>query len=128
MLPFGASLVNGTLAFALAAEGAGGSLSSFAVARLQAISFFLVILVVCVVAVRGFWNGLAHDFPRLPRMAWRHAAAAVAAWGMLVLVVLTMIATTREMMQPGSWKKQGWLYRMPPESRDASTSRAETRP
>lgn len=37
-------------------------------ARLQALSFFLAILLGCALAVKGLWKWLARDFPRMPRL------------------------------------------------------------
>ena len=86
--------------------------------RMQVISFFLVVLLVCPLAVRWLWNSLARDFPRLPRITYGKSLGLVASWGLLFLVVLTMIAATREVMTPGSWQKKGLLYEVanPPAS------------
>ena len=43
----------------------------------------------------------------------RQVACAGAIWGLLFLVVLTMIAAARETMTPGSWRKKGLLYELP---------------
>jgi len=78
--------------------------------RYEAVSFFLVVLLLSAVAVRFLWNRLGKDFAFLPRLSLGKALGIVMAWGLLVLVVLTMIALAREMMTPGSWRKQGLLY------------------
>ena len=54
----------------------------------------------------------ARDFTSLPRIGYGNALMLVTAWGLLSLVVLTMIATTREVMMPGTWQKHGFLYRI----------------
>lgn len=56
-------------------------LTDTATARLDVISFFLVVLVLSALAVRWLWNGLARDFPRLPRLGYRGAAGLVVVWG-----------------------------------------------
>ena len=81
--------------------------------RLEAISFFLLALLLSALVVRWLWNRLGRDFPRLPRLSFGKSLAIVLLWGSLFLVVLTMIATTREMMTPGVWQKQGLLYDVP---------------
>ena len=81
--------------------------------RYEAISFFLVVLLLSALVVRWLWNRLAIDFPKLPRMTFGKALGVVVLWGLLFLVVLTMIAATREMMTPGVWEKQGLLYKIP---------------
>ncbi len=78
--------------------------------RYEAVSFFLVMLLLSALAVRLLWNYLARDFPALPRLSLTKSLGVVATWGLLLLVVLTMIAAAREMMTPGSWQKQGLLY------------------
>ena len=78
--------------------------------RYEAISFFLVMLLLSALTVRWLWNYLSRSFPALPRLSFMKSLGVVMTWGLLVLVVLTMIAATRELMTPGSWKKQGLLY------------------
>ena len=80
--------------------------------RYEAISFFLVVLLLSALVVRWLWNRLALDFPKLPRITFGKALGVVVLWGLLFLVVLTMIAATREMMTPGVWEKQGLLYKI----------------
>src|SRR6185369_14768900 len=36
----------------------------------------------------------------------------VVLWGLLFIVVLTMISGARELMTPGAWRKQGWTYKL----------------
>jgi hypothetical protein len=81
--------------------------------RLEAISFFVAVLLVSPLAVRWLWNLVARDFPRMPRITYFRSLALVAIWGLLFLVVLTMIAAARELMTPGAWQKQGLLYKLP---------------
>jgi hypothetical protein len=100
-------------------------LTESAESRLRAISLFLVVLMLCPLVVRWLWNSLCRDFPRWPRITYGKAFGLVALWGLLFLVVLTMIAATREAMTPGSWQKQGLLYRVadaPPASPDPKPS------
>lgn len=80
--------------------------------RLESISFFLLGLVVAAGVVRGLWNSLQRDFPRLPRLTFGKALTVVVLWGLLFVVVLTMISGARELMTPGAWQKQGWTYRL----------------
>jgi hypothetical protein len=83
-----------------------------ALERLQVISFFLVTFLVCSAIVMLLWNYVQRDFPRLPRLSFGKAAAGVFLWGMLFIVVLTMISGARELMTPGAWKKEGVTYRL----------------
>ncbi len=88
--------------------------------RLEAISFFVAVLLVSPLLVRWLWNSVARDFPRMPRITYGKSLALVVIWGLLFLVVLTMIAATRELMTPGAWQKQGLLYKLPPSQSPAA--------
>jgi hypothetical protein len=80
--------------------------------RLQTISFFLLIFCLLSWAVKGLWNFLRRDFPRMPRLSYRRALAMVALWGMLFVLILTMISGARELMTPGAWQQDGATYRL----------------
>ncbi len=73
--------------------------------RLQVISFFLVGLLLAAWAVKGIWNGLRREFPKLPRIAYGKSLLITIAWGLLFWIVLVMISGARELMTPGAWKK-----------------------
>lgn len=81
-------------------------------ARLQAISFFLAVVLAVAAVVRWLWNYLQRDFPKLPRLSYGKALAGVLLWGLLFVLVLTMISGARELMTPGAWKKQGFTYKL----------------
>jgi hypothetical protein len=85
-------------------------------ARLQALSFFLLVLGACALLVQLLWNYLRRDFPRMPRLSYGRALAGVVLWGLLFVSVLVMISGARELMTPGAWQKQGFTYRLTPES------------
>ncbi len=88
------------------------TLSDLARARFDSISFFLVLLLLLAWAVQGLWNYLGKDFRRLPRMGYGKALAAVTLWGLLFLLVLSMISGARELMTPGAWEKTGLTYKL----------------
>jgi hypothetical protein len=88
------------------------TLSDIARMRLEAISFFLVCFLVCSGLVWRIWNSARHDFPRLPYLTYRRATGLVAIWGLLFLLVLTMISGARELLTPGAWHKQGLTYKL----------------
>jgi hypothetical protein len=98
-----------------------------ALARLQAISFFLVVLLACAGAVQGLWNYLRRDFPRLPRLSFGRALAGVLLWGLLFVIVLVMISGARELMTPGAWQKQGFTYKLTPGTDPAEADPATLR-
>lgn len=80
--------------------------------RVQTISFFFVVLLACAWGVRKIWNDLRNDFPALPFLSYRGALGLVALWGLLFLLVLTMISGARELMTPGAWRKEGLTYQL----------------
>ncbi|MFM7059401.1 MAG: hypothetical protein ACKO2P_21015 [Planctomycetota bacterium] len=88
------------------------SLTDVGRARLSSISFFLLLLLICTVVVQRLWNALARDFARLPRLSFRGALAGVVLWGLLFIVVLTMISGARELMTPGAWIRTGFTSRL----------------
>lgn len=99
------------------------SMSDSAMHRFQAISFFLLVVIVSSLAVRAIWNGLRREFPRLPHLTILRAGGLVFLWGVAMVVVLTMISGARELMTPGAWEKQGFTYRVSTEdAADRDTS------
>jgi glucan phosphoethanolaminetransferase (alkaline phosphatase superfamily) len=78
--------------------------------RFQAISFFLMGIFASTLVVRFLWNFVAKDFPRLPKLTFLRALSVVLLWGLLFVIVLTMISGARELMTPGAWKKEGLTY------------------
>lgn len=87
-------------------------LTDLARMRVQTISFFLLGVLACAWAVRRIWNALGRDFPRLPRLTYGKALGLVTLWGLLFVLVLTMISGARELMTPGAWKKDGYTYKL----------------
>lgn len=88
------------------------TLTDVARLRLETLSFFLVVFLVCSKVVQWLWNGLARDFPRLPRLGYWRSVGVVSLWGLLFLVVLTMISGARELLTPGAWEKVGLTYKL----------------
>ncbi len=87
-------------------------LTEVASMRLEAISFFLVGFLLSSVIIQGLWNWLAEDFAWLPRLSYAKSLGLVGLWGLLFVIVLTMISGARELMTPGAWKKNGATYRL----------------
>ena len=87
-------------------------LTEVASMRLEAISFFLVGFLLSSAAIRWLWNWLATDFAWLPRLSYAKACGLVGLWGLLFVIVLTMISGARELMTPGAWKKNGATYKL----------------
>jgi hypothetical protein len=81
-------------------------------ARFEAISFFIALLLLVALIVQRLWNSLGKDFQKLPRIGYGRALAGVTLWGLLFLLILTMISGARELMTPGAWEKHGSTYRL----------------
>src|SRR5205823_8784240 len=88
------------------------TLSDVARMRVQTISFFLMTLLLSAAAIQFLWNRLLRDFTSLPRLTYGKAVGVVVLWGLLFILVLTMISGVRELMTPGAWEKQGATYRL----------------
>lgn len=88
------------------------TLNDFARMRVQSISFFLLLFFASAGVVMVIWNLLRRDFVRLPRLRYWRSLAMVSIWGLLFLLVLTMISGARELMTPSAWEKQGATYRL----------------
>jgi hypothetical protein len=93
-------------------------LSDLARMRVEVISFFLVVFLASSAVVCVLWNWLRKDFSRLPRLSFVKACGVVGLWGLLFVVVLTMISGARELMTPGAWVLDGATYKL----RDAPQS------
>ena len=87
-------------------------LTDMARLRIQAISFFVFVLLACAGLIQLLWNMMRSSFPRLPRLSYPKALGLVVLWGLLFIVVLAMISGARELMTPGAWEKQGATYRL----------------
>lgn len=81
-------------------------LTDLAKFRLQSVSFFLVILLICAAFVRWGWNYLGRDFKRLPHLTYPKSIVLVLLWGLTFMIVLSMIAGARELMTPGAWESR----------------------
>ena len=80
--------------------------------RLQELSFFLLLFLICTLLFRGLWNVVAKDLSWMPRLSWKQAGGLSLLLGALMLLVLTMISGIREVLTPEAWRKQGTAYRL----------------
>lgn len=105
------------------------SLSDIGRLRFSTISFFLVLILVSAAGIRFLWNSVRRDFPKLPLLSFRGALTGVILWGLVFVVVLTMISGARELMTPGAWIKNGLTYRQAnePQATDLDKIAAEVK-
>jgi len=94
---------------------------------LQGISFFVAVVLGSAWAVKGLWSVLRRDWEWLPPLSYGRSLSLVVLWGLLFVVVLTMISGARELMTPGAWRKQGWTYKLNESTPLATTNEAERR-
>lgn len=87
-------------------------LTDVAKLRVDAISFFLLLGFLSALGVKLIWNSFRKEFPNLPRLTYGKALGLTTLWGLLFLIVLTMISGARELMTPGAWVKQGYTYQL----------------
>jgi hypothetical protein len=88
------------------------TLTDVARMRVENISFFLAGLLLSSAAIQFLWNRLRGDVPIFPRLSYGKALGVVVLWGLLFVLVLTMISGARELMTPGAWEKQGRTFRL----------------
>lgn len=63
--------------------------------RLEDISFFAVLLLVCAVGIKLLWNHLAKGLPKLPPITFVRSLCLTALLSLLMLLVLSMISGAR---------------------------------
>ncbi len=80
--------------------------------RLEDISFFTVLLLLCALGIRFLWNFVAKDIPRWPRLTYGKALCLTGLISLLMLLVLSMISGARELLTPGAWRRQGSAYKL----------------
>lgn len=101
------------------------NLSDMARMRFEAISFFLMGILVSAAVIQGLWNYLRRDFTMLPRLSYGRSLGVVVLWGLLFILVLTMISGARELLTPGAWKKDGYTYKLNEPPSPANDDRIE---
>jgi hypothetical protein len=87
--------------------------------RLEDISFFAALLIVCALGIKLLWNQLAKGFAKLPRITFVRSLCLTGLLGLLMLLVLSMISGARELLTPGAWRRQGSTYRLNDGSRES---------
>lgn len=92
--------------------------------RLQEISFFLLLLVVCSFVFKLLWNHATRGFPAVPRVKFLQALSICLLFGIGMLLILTMISGIREVLTPEAWRKQGTSYRLNDPAQDPARQRS----
>jgi hypothetical protein len=92
--------------------------------RLEEISFFIVLLLACSFAFQLLWNFAFKGFKAIPRLRFRQALCLALLFGLVMLLILTMISGIREVLTPGAWRKQGTSYRLNDPSQEPARRRS----
>ncbi len=92
--------------------------------RLEEISFFIVLLLVCSIGLKFLWNHAFKGMSSIPRLRFPQALCASLIFGLLTLLILTMISGIREVLTPGAWRKQGTSYRLNDPSQQPARERS----
>src|SRR5262245_60163267 len=80
--------------------------------RVETISFFLVGLLLSACLIQLLWYYRCGVLPAVAVLGYPRAVAFAALWGLVFILVLTMISGARELMTPGAWKKNGLTYQL----------------
>lgn len=92
--------------------------------RLQEISFFLILLLTCALILKALWNHAFKGFASVPRLSYGQSFCGALMFGMLMLLILTMISGIREVLTPGAWRRQGTSYRLNDPSQEPARRRS----
>lgn len=92
--------------------------------RLEEISFFIILLLVCAFVLKLLWNYAFKGFNSVPRLKYLQALCAALLFGLVMLLILTMISGIREVLTPGAWRKQGTSYRLNDPSQEPARKRS----
>lgn len=87
--------------------------------RLEDVSFFAFLLLLCSLGVKLVWNYVAKEMPALPRISFLRSLCLTGVLSLMMLLVLSMISGARELLTPGVWRRQGSAYRLNDPSTEA---------
>ncbi|MCA9039212.1 MAG: hypothetical protein KDA65_02570 [Planctomycetaceae bacterium] len=88
------------------------SLTEYGQHRVSTYSFFIVGFLISAWIIKTVWNSLQADFVKLPRLTYKSSLLITTIWGLLFVLVLTMISGARELMTPQAWERSGALYKI----------------
>lgn len=92
--------------------------------RLEEISFFIFLLLICAFIFKLLWNHATNGFTSLPRLKYLQSLSVCLIFGVATLLILTMISGIREVLTPGAWRKQGTSYRLADPSQEPARLRS----
>ena len=80
--------------------------------RLDAISFFIILILLASFCVQLIWNYFAKQFNSVPVINYKMALLLIFLLSLMFNLVLVMIAGARELMTPGAWLADGAIYQL----------------
>jgi len=92
--------------------------------RLEEISFFVLLFLVCSLSFQLLWNHAVKGFQFLPRLKFTQALCLSLLFGLATLLILTMISGIREVLTPEAWRRQGSSYRLNDPSQEPGRRRS----
>ncbi len=92
--------------------------------RLEEVSFFVFLLLLCALVFKVLWNHAVKGFAGLPRIKFLQALSVCLILGAATLLILTMISGIREVLTPDAWRKQGTSYRLNDPSQEPARQRS----
>ena len=92
--------------------------------RFEEISFFIVMFLVCAFLLKLLWNYAFKEFTAMPRISYRQSLCASLLFGVMTLLILTMISGIREVLTPGAWRRQGTSYKLNDPSQEPARRRS----
>ena len=101
------------------------SLSLSGTERINAISFFLAVILFSTLIIKFCWSQLAALFPQIPKGTFLQSLAVSLLFGLGSIIVLTMISGARELMTPGAWEPDGITYRLSSQQEPTSEGNAQ---
>lgn len=80
--------------------------------RFEEISFLIILLLGCALILKLLWNFAFKGFTTVPRIKYFQALALSILFGLVMLLILTMISGIREVLTPAAWRHQGTSYKL----------------
>lgn len=80
--------------------------------RAEELSFFVFTFLVCGFLVKLLWNYVVAGVAWAPQLTYAKALGALSLWGLVMVVVLSLVSGARELMTPAAWEPNGATHRL----------------
>jgi hypothetical protein len=92
--------------------------------RLEEISFFIFLLLICAFLLKLLWNYAFKGYNAVPRIKFLQALSLSILFGLVMLLILAMISGIREVLTPDAWRHQGTSYKLNDPSQEPARRRS----